>query len=139
MQQHRFELLTQLTVSAALFVTACGSSASNAPPPNTPTYPGRCVFLGLEEVQGPGDQNSDSVSLVASYRFDEPSVPAHKPLALGFRVERSRVNDLRDHLDQHPTVLCRPDDDAQEPSQDVVDLPPFEGQRGNKVKAPTPP
>ena len=139
MQQRRLKQWILLTVGAALCGTACSSSAANAPPPNTPAYPGRCVYLGLEEVPGPGDQNSDSVSLVASYRFDEPSVPAHKPLALGFRVERSRVHDLRAHLDQHPTVLCRPDVDAQTPSQDIVDLPPFEGQRGNKVTEPAPP
>lgn len=54
--------------------------------------------------------NVDSVALVAQYRLSEPNLPAPEhPIALTFRVDRSRVNDLRGQLEAHPHVICRAD------------------------------
>jgi hypothetical protein len=131
--------LVATVACASMHLTACGSTTANAPPPGRPAYPGRCVYLGLEQVSGPGDQDSDSVSLIATYRFDDPRTPHREPLSVGFRVERSRVSDLRAKLDQHPTVLCRPDATQATPSRDALDLPPIEGARTYEVHAPTPP
>jgi hypothetical protein len=99
-------------------------------------YEGTCAFLGIEEVPGPGDQNSDSVSLVATYRLAEANVRSQDgPLSLKFRVERSRVGDLRSHLEQHPNVLCRPGTQTREAGAAyTVDVPPFEGQSGEVAR-----
>lgn len=81
----------------------------------SPTYPGvPCHFVGLEAEQGSSDQNSDAVTLFAVYRFSERDVPPPKqPLSLVFRVSRSRVGELRDHLAATPEVICVPDSDRR--------------------------
>jgi hypothetical protein len=72
-----------------------------------------CRFVALEAEQGPGDENSDAVTLFAVYRFSERDVAAPKqPLSLVFRVKRSRVRELQDHLASQPQVLCVPDADS---------------------------
>jgi hypothetical protein len=92
---------------------ACG--ASEATRSSAPQYPRgvldrTCKFVGLESVEGPTDQNADAVTLLAVYRFGEPGVPAPKqPVSLKFQVNRSRVNDLRSHLEAHPEVICSPE------------------------------
>jgi hypothetical protein len=70
--------------------------------------------VALEAEQGPSDQSSDAVTLFAVYRFSERDVPPPaQPLSLVFRVSRSRVRELRDHLTATPDVICVPDADSR--------------------------
>lgn len=115
------------------------TSIAETPPtkPGRAAYPGQCQFLGLEMVEAPTDRSqsvgeSASVQLVASYRPGESESP---PLGLSFRVRRERVDDLRLHLEQHPTVLCTP---KPESGGGEVQVPPFEGQAGEPVAPKTP-
>ncbi len=140
--QHHRSTGWACSVVLALAGSACGASSAQEPPPQAaPTrYEGTCAFLGIEEVAGPTDQNADSVSLVATYQLEPKQTRGQDgPLSLKFRVERSRVGDLRSHLEQHPNVLCHPGTDTHEAGLDhnaaySLDVPPFEGQRGELVR-----
>jgi len=97
------------------FAACSTSTGAEANPPKYPrgALDQTCKFVGLEAVEGPTDQNADSVSLRAVYRFAEPNVaPAKKPLSLKFQVERSRVDELRRYLDARPEVICSPEGTA---------------------------
>jgi hypothetical protein len=57
--------------------------------------------------------DEDTVSMLAVYRFNEPNTPpTDEPLAVKFQVDRSRVDELREHLERQPEVLCSPDANA---------------------------
>ena len=100
---------------AVLGVAALGACATAATPPRTskpaPVLLDRtCKFVGLESVEGPSDQNADSVSLLAVYRFGGPDAGrTERPLSLKFQVDRSRVNELQHHLESRPEVVCSPE------------------------------
>jgi hypothetical protein len=52
--------------------------------------------------------------LVAVYRLNERAAPpVREPIELKFRVERSRMNELRGRLEAHREVICRPVPDAR--------------------------
>jgi hypothetical protein len=72
-----------------------------------------CRYVGLEDVSSPSDQNADSVSLLATYRFREPdAAPPKAPLSLKFQVDRSRVTELTQYLASKPEVICQPEADS---------------------------
>lgn len=105
-------------------------------PTPTAAYPGRCELLGLDMVETPNDPatggDTGSVQLVATYRPGAGSQAA--PFGLAFRVRRERVNDLRAHLEQHPTILCSPTPEADHHAPAYqAQVPPFEGQTGQPV------
>jgi hypothetical protein len=103
---------------------APGATAAEVPPG---AHDLTCEYVGLESVQGASDANSDSVTLLAVFRFSESQLPPPKaPLSLKFQVERSRVNELRDGLSARPEVICRPH------GQDAyaADVTPLPGVRG---------
>jgi hypothetical protein len=109
--------------------------ARTAPAPSA-AYPGRCELLGLDMVESPNDRatggDTGSVQLVATYRPGAGAEAA--PFGLSFRVRRERVNDLRAHLEQHPTVLCNPKPEAGRSAPAYnAQVPPFEGQSGQPV------
>jgi hypothetical protein len=115
-----------MLLAASGGVSACGTQASATPRAEAPThYEGRCHYLGIEEVAGPTDQNSDSVSLVATYQFGEQAQAQR--FGLKFQVARSRIGDLRAHLQAHADVICSPDAQSSggQTSYDL-DLPAFE-------------
>lgn len=92
-------------------VTGCGAAAESqrpvAHPPNSGSF---CDYIGLEASEAPVHDNVDSVALVAQYRLSEPNLPPPQhPIELKFRVDRSRVDELRGQLEAHPQVICRPD------------------------------
>jgi len=116
-------------------VAGCEVQQSGAPPePATSSgaeqgsYPGRCALVGVQMLEAPTDRasvDSGSVQVVATYR---PGAGA--PLDLAFLVRRERVNDLRAHLEQHPSVLCVPRSQEGDDHSYDVQVPPFEGQPG---------
>lgn len=117
-------------VAMLLLVHGCasvGAPASERAPNDRGDRP--CTLLGIEEVHAEADHNDDAVQLVATYRFDGSArTPPRQPLSLGFRVVRSRVNELREHLETQPAVLCAPEGEPDAALR--VCVPPFEGQRG---------
>jgi hypothetical protein len=90
-------------------------AACAGPQTRSPEYPRNetiCQYVGLEAEEAPQQMDTDATSFVAVYRFREASVPAPKqPLTVKFRVNRSRVNELRSHLASQPEVICSPDAD----------------------------
>lgn len=83
-----------------------------------------CQYVGLESVVTPEHTNIDSVSFLAVYRFREPNVPPPKhPLTVKFQVDRSRIHDLRAHLESQREVVCSPDHE-QHYRVHVKPLPP---------------
>jgi hypothetical protein len=97
----------------------------------TPKYPSSdnvmCRYVRLESIETPRHADQDSVALVAVYRFSESKLPPPKlPLILGFQVNRSRVDELRSHLESHPEVICSPDRGAHYQVQ-VAPLQPLPG------------
>jgi hypothetical protein len=115
---------TQLTWIAAFACAGIGCAEAPARPEK---YPGTsqtlCQYVGLESVETPQYSDRDSISLLAVYRFREKGTPPPKePLTVKFQVNRSRVNELRSHLESQPEVLCTPDRDAHY----HVQVKPFE-------------
>lgn len=118
----------------------CGAANEESEPAARPAapvaYPGRCDFLGIEMTEAPAEKaaGADNASLaenaslqvIATYR--PGGSPKAAPFGLSFRVQRDRVADLRAHLEQHPTVLCRPEATGAGGYQ--AQVPPFEGQTG---------
>lgn len=101
-----------LLPAAVVALSAC--TQPRGPAPEYPRSETLCQYVGLEavETETPRLENNDSISFVAVYRFSEPSVPAPKePLTVKFRVNRSRANELRSHLESQPEVVCTPDRD----------------------------
>ena len=119
-----------LALASGIALSACASLGGPPQEHDRPPYEGTCTLLGIEAAAGPSDHNDDAISVVASYRFDGPDVPkAKQPLSLVFRITRSRMDELRDHLQTHPAVLCSPDNLG---ASDVdVCVAPFEGQTGH--------
>jgi hypothetical protein len=110
-------------------LSACASTQSARPPSAVPpgAHDVTCKYVGLEDVSGPNDQNADSVTLMAAYRFGEPAPKKTKePLSLRFQVQRSRVKELRDHLATRPEVICSPEGATNYAAR----VDPFEGVRG---------
>ncbi|MET0386304.1 MAG: hypothetical protein ABW321_10120 [Polyangiales bacterium] len=113
-----FSLVTR---SARCLALALGAAmlhgcAHEGPPPAYPAHDVACHYIGLESVETPQysrQSDRDAVLLTAVYRFDEPNVPAPKePVTVKFQVDRSRVQELRSHLESQPDVVCTPDRDA---------------------------
>ncbi|MGD8861642.1 MAG: hypothetical protein PVI30_16655, partial [Myxococcales bacterium] len=82
-----------------------------------------------------GDMQTDSVELVARYAPDSEGAP----FGMVFQVQEERMDELRAHLENHSSVLCRPERNVRPDEVTVyeVQVPPFEGQQGHYV-APTP-
>jgi hypothetical protein len=122
------------TTFALLLLAACGAQvAQHAATTGSPRYPGSCSLVGIDEVSAPSDQASDSVALVARYRFGSgsPAASSGGP-SLQFQISRARKHDLRQYLEAHSTVVCRPEAGTDE-SEVRVEVPPFEGQSGEPV------
>jgi len=99
-----------------------------------------CQYVGLESAETPQYSDRDNISLLAVYRFRESRVPAPKePLTVKFQVNRSRLNELRSHLEAQPEVICTPDRDAHY----HVQVKPFEvtpePEGPVQIKDPIPP
>jgi hypothetical protein len=70
----------------------------------------------LESVETPQQGNrlsdTDSAAFVAVYRFRDSHTPkTESPMSVKFQVNRSRVAELRSHLESQPEVVCAPDND----------------------------
>jgi hypothetical protein len=99
----------------ALVLSACGAAAT---PPQDVEYPRSndvvCRYVGLESVETPQHEDTDSVTMLATYTFREKNVPPPaEPLSLKFQVDRSRVSELRSHLESQPEVICHPEPNAR--------------------------
>ena len=117
----------------ALLLIACAAPAQERPAAAAPSaYPGTCTLVGIEEVTAPVGQQSDTIALVARYRFGGESEP-RKPFALQFEIARTRAHDLRQHLAAHSTVVCRPDVRSAAAAPEI-ELAPFEGQAGQPLR-----
>ena len=115
-QSRTLRHLNRARTRAWLVGCACavaGCAASPAKPDRYPASETLCRYVGLESAETPQYSDRDSISLLAVYRFREPNLPAPKePLTVKFQVNRSRVNELRSHLEAQPEVICTPDRDA---------------------------
>jgi hypothetical protein len=90
-------------------MTAC---AEATPRTEYPRNEAVCQYVGLDSVETPQRSDIDSVSFVAQYRFREPHEPkTESPVGVKFQVNRSRVAELRSHLESQPEVVCAPDND----------------------------
>jgi hypothetical protein len=124
----------RLSVGACVVggLLACGAPALERLPSEAPrSYPGTCTLVGIEEVSAPIDQPTDTVALVARYRFGEGAGHSDA-VGLHFEVARTRARDLRRHLAAQPTVVCRPDERSAA-APPVIELAPFEGQSGRAL------
>jgi hypothetical protein len=91
-------------------VAACAAPAS--PAPEYPHSEAICQYVGLESTETPQRVDTDSVSFLAVYRFREPHTSSSEtPLGVKFQVNRSRVQELRSHLESQPEVVCAPEAD----------------------------
>jgi hypothetical protein len=60
-------------------------------------------------------------------------------LSVKFQVERSRVNELRGHLESQPEVICSPDRDAHfRPKPKPFATRPAAGSSAKRAAEPTP-
>ncbi len=130
-----FAALACVALTAAFVACATSGTHTKAEHPQA-QYEGKCAFLALDAVDAPDDTSGDSTSLVATYRFGQAAADRNDTIALGFRVARSRVDDLRAHLQAHPTVLCRPDPEGLFGGAAALHVPPFEGQKGALLPKP---
>jgi hypothetical protein len=98
-----------------MIVTGCSAARTTQVPPEYPrSEQVLCHYVGLQASTRPTEQNQDMVSMLAVYRFSEPSMPPpDEPLTLTFQVDRSRVDELREHLERQPDVICSPDANAR--------------------------
>lgn len=97
-------------------------------------YQGECALVAIEAVPATTDQSNDSVALVARYRPGRGAPAAQSPWAIKFQVARARVHDLQLHLQSHPTVLCDPGGHQASLGEPYrIEVPPFEGQRGQPI------
>lgn len=104
--QRFFGAVSALTLGVA----ACAAPAS--PAPEYPHSEAICQYVGLESTETPQRVDTDSVSFLAVYRFREPHTSSSEnPLSVKFQVNRSRVQELRSHLESQPEVVCTPDTD----------------------------
>ena len=121
-----------------LTLAACATTSPKTAP--AASYPGRCELLGLEHEELHGQEASDTIALVATYRFAQSSAPRTKPVAFSFRVRREQAGDLREHIIAHPSVLCRPDEPAEPivlpPSQELGGVAPISGELRPGVRLP---
>jgi hypothetical protein len=114
--------------AAAILGGGCASQERGGRPPAAAgRYEGTCELAGIDEVPAPVEQREDSVVLVAQYR---PSAGAgQRRWGLRFLVQRAREQDLRLHIQAHPTVLCDVDH-SKGAAPARIELPPFQGQHG---------
>lgn len=97
---------------AVLMSAAAGCAAPAAPAPEYPHSEAICQYVGLESTETPQRVDTDSVSFLAVYRFREPHTQSSEPpLSVKFQVNRSRVQELRSHLESQPEVVCTPEAD----------------------------
>jgi hypothetical protein len=124
-----FVVLVIPSLLACSAATPLGNRPNTSPVPAVTHYEGTCAFLGIEEMQGYTDEYADSVFLIARYTWeDQETQPPRKPIELAFQVQRSRVDDFQSHLQQYPTVICRPGKTGGDASGMEVVVPPFAGQ-----------
>lgn len=96
----------------ALTLAAAACAAPQSPAPEYPHSEAICQYVGLESTETPQRVDTDSVSFMAVYRFREPhTTTTEGPLSVKFQVNRSRVQELRSHLESQPEVVCTPDND----------------------------
>jgi hypothetical protein len=101
------------TAWPAVFSLVFACAEPGKPNPQYPRSEAICQYVGLESVESQQRSDMDSLSFVATYRFREPHTPAtESPLGVKFQVNRSRVAELRSHLESQPEVVCAPDHDA---------------------------
>jgi hypothetical protein len=122
-----------------VLVLALGACAGEQPAPvkSAQTYDGKCMLLGLEQVERPTDPPGDAVWLVATYRVGE--LASQQRVALGFQVTSSRVDELREVLTTHPTVLCSPGPTTGGAAATYQLGLPGETERGTVVDKAVPP
>jgi len=97
----------------AVFSLFIACAEPGKPNPEYPRSEAMCQYVGLESVESQQRSDMDSLSFVATYRFREPHTPAmESPMGVKFQVNRSRVQELRSHLESQPEVVCAPDHDA---------------------------
>jgi hypothetical protein len=126
--QGRFRNAFLASAPLALLLVACAARPERPTSDASRTYPGTCTLVDIEEVAAPADDPTDTIALVARYRFGAGS-EARGPFGLRFEVARARAHDLRQHLAAHPTVVCRSDMSAAAVPP-AIELEPFEGQAG---------
>ena len=120
----------------------CACAAPGGPATQYPRSEAVCQYVGLESIETPQRSDMDSLSFVATYRFRDQHTPASEtPVGVKFQVNRSRVAELRSHLESQPEVVCTPDHDSHyhvrvkplpEPGSAIPEPPPL------GVEAPTP-
>ncbi|MCG8556754.1 MAG: hypothetical protein MJD61_15930 [Proteobacteria bacterium] len=108
---HRLAAASMAAVSAL----GCGARQQPAVASSGGAYAGTCSLLDLHSVHGgpasprggPGDR-SDSIELVASYRFRASggSRRLAAPLRLHLRLGRQRAGEVEQRLRRHPTLVC---------------------------------
>jgi hypothetical protein len=101
-----------LALLAGVALTACATATGSSAPERSADQPNKlqdvsCRYVGLQDVSTAHDQNSDQVSLLATYRFGEGATPGK--VSYMFQVDRARVSELRDYLSARPEVFCSPE------------------------------
>lgn len=129
----RTRIVTTLWPALLPLLSACATAGS--PKTEYPRSESVCQYVGLESIETPQRSDMDSVSFVATYRFREPHTPvSDSPVGVKFQVNRTRVAELRSHLESQPEVVCTPDHDAHYQVR-VKPLP----ETGSAIPEPPPP
>ncbi|HEX2679252.1 MAG TPA: hypothetical protein VHM19_21525 [Polyangiales bacterium] len=122
---------SRYTFAIALLLTA-SCAGSSRPPENGAApasarepYAGKCSFVRLEELESGTDSDSDAVSVVARYRFDDGASAPASGWNVFFLLSRSRVQDVGSRLAAHPTVLCSPEH---------IEAPAIEGRQSASLQ-----
>lgn len=113
-QRARSRIVTSVRMSwPAAFSLIFACAEPRKPNPEYPRSEAMCQYIGLESLESQQRSDMDSLSFVATYRFRDPHAPAaERPVGVKFQVNRSRVQELRSHLESQPEVVCAPDHDA---------------------------
>lgn len=123
-------------VLGLVFAAGCSAARTQQVPPDYPrSQEVLCHYVGLEASTRPTGQDEDTVAMLAVYRFSEPNTPPpDEPLTLKFQVDRSRVDELREHLERQPEVICSPDANAHHTPR----VKPFATSKAAKAPQPGP-
>jgi hypothetical protein len=117
----------------------CSATRTRQVPPNYPrSQQVLCHYVGLEASTRPTEADEDTIAMLAVYRFNEPNTPpTDEPLTVKFQVDRSRVDELREHLERQPEVLCSPDANSH-PTPRVKPFVPSKAARAKRTPQPGP-
>lgn len=100
------------TISLAFaLIAGCSAGPVTQKPPDYPkSQEAFCNYLGIEASSMPTQQNADTLSLLAVYRFPDPATPPPKePLAFTSEVNRSRRAETGNQFERAPQLLCPPE------------------------------